>query len=227
MNLFSTDSPIVRFLEKLANVMILNWLMLICCIPIVTIGPAITAVYWVTLKMVRNEEGGIIHDFFHSFRVNLKQGIVVGLIILGISVFFVFDFYYIYQLSQAGGLFDRFIFVVLIFFAAVFIMVVNYVWAILAKFNNTTKQLFKTSFAVAVRHILASFVMGVISAAPLLMLLWSPASFTIAVAFYLFFGIPGIAYLQSIFLVRIFDMYIPKDTDEEDDEEEEPEALPE
>lgn len=227
MNLFNSDSPIVRFLEKLANVMLLNWIMLICCIPIVTIGPAITAVYWVTLKMVRNEEGGLVHDFFHSFRVNLKQGIVVGLIILGIAVFFVFDFYYIYQLTKIGGLFDRFVFVVLFFFAVVFIMVVNYVWAILAKFNNTTRQLFKTSFAVAVRHILASFVMGVISAAPLLMLLWSPASFTIAVAFYLFFGVPGIAYLQSIFLVRIFDMYIPKDTDEEDDKEEEPDALPE
>lgn len=235
MNLFNSDSPIVRFLEKLANVMILNWLTLLCCIPIVTIGPAITAAYWVTLKMVRNEEGGIIQEFFHSFRVNLKQGMVVGLIVLGIAVFFAFDFYYIYQLTQIGGLFDRFVFIALIFFAAVCVMVVNYVWAILAKFNNTTKQLFKTSFAIAVRHILASFVMGVISAAPFLMLFWSPASFTIAVAFYIFFGIPGIAYLQSIFLVRIFDMYIPKDTDEEDDEEndeeddeeEEPEALPE
>ena len=227
MNLFNNNSPIVRFLEKLANVMILNWLMLICCVPIVTIGPAITAAYWVALKMVRDEEGGIVHDFFHSFRVNLKQGIVVGLIILGISIFFFFDFYYIYQLSQAGNLFDRFVFIVLIFFAAVFIMVVNYVWAILAKFNNTTKQLFKTSFAVAVRHILASFVMGVISAAPMLMLLWSPASFTIAVAFYFFFGIPGIAYLQSFFLVRIFDMYIPRETDEDDEDEEETEALPE
>ena len=229
MNLFNTDSPIIKFLEKLANVMILNWIMLICCIPIITIGPAVTAAYWVALKLVRNEEGSIVQDFFHSFRVNMKQGIVVGLIALGVAVFFAFDFYYIYQLTQFGGMFDRFVFGVLIFFAAVFVMVMNYVWAILAKYNNTTKQLFKTSFALTVRHILASFVMGVITVIPVLMLLYTPASFLGAVIFYIFFGIPGIAYLQGIFLVRIFDMYASEDDESEDDESEndETEALPE
>ena len=237
MKFFNLDSPLVRFLEKFANLMLLNWIMIICCLPIITIGPAVTAAYWVAMKMVRDEEGGIVQEFFHSFRMNLKQGIVVGLIIVGVFGFLALDIYYIYQLTQFGGMFDRFIFYILIFFAAILSMIVNYVWAVLAKFNNSTRQLFRTSLALTVRHLIASVVMGAIGLIPVAMLLWSSASFVIGISIYLFVGVPGIAYLQSIFMVRIFDQYIPAagDGDEEEDEEnaeededsEEPEELTE
>lgn len=211
MNLFNMNSPLVRGLEKLANLMILNWIMLICCIPIITIGPAITAAYWVAMKMVRNEEGGIFQDFFHSFRVNMKQGILVGLIVLGVTAALVLEIWWMYQITQFGGLFDRLIYYLLIFITAVFLMTVNYVWALLAKFNNSTKQLFKTARALAVRHIIATVVMGVIALAPVAMLLYSLQTMTFACVFYLFLGIPTVAYLQSIFMVKIFDQYTPSE----------------
>lgn len=218
MKLFSMDSPLMSFLEKLGHIMLLNWLMLICCIPIVTIGPAVTAVYWVTLKMVRNEEGGLVQDFFHSFRVNLKQGIVVGLIIVGIGTALGFELFWMYQIAQLGGTFDKIVFFFFVFLAAVFIMTVNYVWALLAKFNNTTRQLFRTARALAVRHLIATVVMGVISIVPIVMLMYTPASMAIAVLFYLWLGVPAIAYLQSVFMVKIFDMYLPAASDEAEDE---------
>lgn len=217
MNLFKSESPMMRFLEKFANLMLLNWIMLICCIPIVTIGPAVTAVYWVTLKMVRNEEGGLVHDFFHSFRVNLKQGMLVGVIITAIGVLLGLELYWMMQISQEGALYDRLVFFLLLFFTAVFMMTVNYVWPLLAKFNNSTRQLFRTARALAVRHILATIVMGVISAAPVIMLMASPASMTLAAIFYLFLGTPAIAYLQSIFLDKIFAQYMPAEDAAEED----------
>ena len=221
MKIFNMDSPLMRFLEKIANLMILNWLMLICCIPIITIGPAITAAYCVALKMVRNEEGGIFHDFMHSFRLNMKQGIVIGLIVIGVGVALVFEIYWMYQISQFGGTFDKLIYYVLLFLAAVFLMTINYVWALLARFNNTTRQIFKTARALAVRHIIATIVMGVIAAIPVVMMMYSVASLTLAGLFYLWLGIPAIAYLQGIFMMRIFDQYMPKEDTEEI------EALPE
>ena len=223
MKIFNMDSPAMRFLGKFANLMILNWIMIICCIPIVTIGPAITAAYCVALKMVRNEEGGIFHDFMHSFRINMKQGIVVGLIVIGIGLGLAFEIYWMYQISQFGSLFDKLIFYVLIFLAAIFLMTVNYVWSLLARFNNTTNQLFRTARALAVRHIMATIVMGVIAAIPVVMMMYSMASLTLAGLFYLWLGIPAIAYLQGIFMLRIFDQYMPKDEEETD----ETETLPE
>ena len=53
---FNMDSPVMRFLSRLCDLMILNILCLICCIPIVTIGASITALYSVTLKMVKGED---------------------------------------------------------------------------------------------------------------------------------------------------------------------------
>ena len=213
--MFNANSGLMKILEKIANVMLLNWIMLICCIPIVTIGPAITAVYWVTLKMVRDEEGGLVQDFFHSFRVNLKQGMVVGLILTAAGVLLGLEIYWMMQISQEGALFDKLVFFLLVFAAAVVMMTANYVWPLLAKFNNSTRQLFRTARALAVRHIMATIVMGVISATPVIMLMATPASMTLAAIFYLFLGTPAIAYLQSIFLDKIFAQYMPAEEDAE------------
>ena len=68
--LFNLDSPIMVFLSKMADLLILNLLALICCIPIITIGASMTAMSYVTLKMVRDEECYIAKDFFKSFRQN-------------------------------------------------------------------------------------------------------------------------------------------------------------
>ena len=45
--LFSPDSPAIKFLWKAADLIALNLIWLICCIPIVTIGPSTAAMYCV------------------------------------------------------------------------------------------------------------------------------------------------------------------------------------
>lgn len=45
---------------KVADLIILNLLCILCCLPIVTIGPSLTALHYVTMKMVRNEESYIV-----------------------------------------------------------------------------------------------------------------------------------------------------------------------
>ena len=79
-SLFNLDNPIWRFMGKLVDVFILTLLWAVCCIPIITIGPASTAVYYVTLKLVRDEESYTVRSFFKSFKENFKQGSVIGII---------------------------------------------------------------------------------------------------------------------------------------------------
>ena len=55
-------------LSHLADLMILNILTLICCIPLVTAGAAMTALYTMTMRMARNEEGSIVREYFQAFR---------------------------------------------------------------------------------------------------------------------------------------------------------------
>ena len=73
-SLFNLDGPVLQFINKITYSVYLNILWFICCIPIVTAGASTTALFYVTLKIVKNEEGNITKAFFRSFRANLKQG---------------------------------------------------------------------------------------------------------------------------------------------------------
>ena len=68
MKFFNYDSPIMQFLTRLTDLFILNFLFLICSIPIITIGASATALYSVTLKMAKNEESYIFSSFFRAFK---------------------------------------------------------------------------------------------------------------------------------------------------------------
>ena len=55
-NFFNMDNGLFRALGKLADLMLLNILFLVCSLPIFTIGASFTAMYYVTLKLAENEE---------------------------------------------------------------------------------------------------------------------------------------------------------------------------
>ena len=61
--LFNYDNPVWRFIGKLGDLIVLNILWTICSIPIFTIGASTTAVYYVTLKLVRDEDDSTIKAF--------------------------------------------------------------------------------------------------------------------------------------------------------------------
>ena len=56
---FNMDNKFFTFMSRVADLIILNILCIVCCIPIVTIGPSISAMFYVTMKMVRNEESSL------------------------------------------------------------------------------------------------------------------------------------------------------------------------
>ena len=64
---FNPDSPFFQFMNSLAAFIGLNVIFLITCLPIFTIGPALTALYTVTLKEARKEGGYIFSTYFKAF----------------------------------------------------------------------------------------------------------------------------------------------------------------
>ena len=76
------NSSFLKFWDKLIDLLFLNLIMLVCCIPIVTIGPAVTAAYAVLLKMVDDEEGYIYKSYFKYFKSNFKKGMIFGILFM-------------------------------------------------------------------------------------------------------------------------------------------------
>ena len=88
------ENPVIAFLNKMADLILLNLIFLLCCIPVVTIGPAITALYAVSLRSVRYGDGYVIQTFFRSFKQNFKQSFVVGMIGLLFVCLLVIDLFF-------------------------------------------------------------------------------------------------------------------------------------
>ena len=91
--IFDMDNPLWRFLGKLADLMILNIVFLLCSIPIFTIGASLTGVYYVCLKIKEQEEGYIIRNFFKSFKQNFVQSTIIWLIMLALGLLLGTEFY--------------------------------------------------------------------------------------------------------------------------------------
>lgn len=92
--IFNYDNPVWRFIGKLGDLIILNILWIVCSIPVFTAGASATAVYYVTLKLVRDEDDSTIRSFFRSFKSNFKQATAIWLILLAAGIVLGFDFWF-------------------------------------------------------------------------------------------------------------------------------------
>ena len=71
MNPFSINSPVIQFLAKVGDLIILNILTLILSLPIVTIGAATTALHYAVDK-VFTDEGTLLKNYFHAFKIKFQ-----------------------------------------------------------------------------------------------------------------------------------------------------------
>ena len=131
MKLFNLDSPLMQALSRVADIMLLNVLTFICCIPIVTAGASLTAMHYMCLKMARNEETYITRGFFKSFKENFKQATIIWLIQLVVIFVLGYDFFIMYTAEK--GL--HIVLQVLIFIVTILVALTStFVYPILAKF---------------------------------------------------------------------------------------------
>ena len=93
--LFNPDNPVMQFISKIFDLVILNLIFIFSCVPIITVGASISALTYVNLKMVRNEDPYIWQNFWKSFRQNFKQSTLVWLLTLLVCTFLGMDFYII------------------------------------------------------------------------------------------------------------------------------------
>ena len=222
MRFLRIDGPFFRFLEIITNLLLLNLLFLVCSIPIVTIGPSLTATYYVALKIVRKEETGIVKNFFHSFRMNFKQGLILGVGLLLLAAIFVVDIQALTYMITIPEAVSKVLTFVIGFLGLLLAMIAVYIFAVLAQFDNKLSELIKWSAIIAVRHLPVTLVSLVMVAAPLLVFYFFPAFFLQTIfPIILLLGFSGIAYMQSCLLVKVFSYYIPSEDTERAEENEE------
>ncbi len=78
---FSYDGPFLRVLTKIGELIMLDIIFLVCCIPIVTIGPAIISLYYAVVKNIRRDCGNPVREFFSSMKRVIGKGILYTIVI--------------------------------------------------------------------------------------------------------------------------------------------------
>jgi len=160
MKFFSYESKFSQILLKLSSSCVLNLIWFVCSLPVFTIGASTTALYYASLKLVRDEDNHIVSQFFRSFKENFKQATVLWLILLGVGLFLGADGYILYHLRQisAGPAAVLWTLVLAVVIAAtvVYVIVLLYVFPLLASVSNTNTAMLKNAFLIGTHYLFAT-----------------------------------------------------------------------
>ena len=193
----------LRFFHDLFDLMVVNWLWVLCCLPLITIGPATCGLYSVTLKLAREEPVNPAKDFFLGLKRNFKAGLVLELAAVLPLAVAVGDLWFA---LQQEGFMKSLYFALAVLAAMLFLCLIGYCFALQAMFSNTIKQQILNSFKLALiapgRTILiwVILLLPVIAALPM-----APAVLQVIGFLYLVMGFSGPAYGASRILRNIFD----------------------
>ena len=157
---FNPDNPIMEFIAKIFDLILLNLIFIFSCVPIITIGASTSALSYVTLKMVRGEDPYIWQNFWKSFRQNFKQGTLIWIFSILVFIFLGMDFYIIN--SQNTTLFAV-IRMLLWCVCLVALSVFLYVFPIISHFVCSTTQALKNAVFMTFGHLPYTLVMLVIA----------------------------------------------------------------
>ena len=204
MNIFSIDGPLLSKLDRFTDLVGLALITTVCCIPVVTIGASLTAMYSVTMRMAKNEDGKIIKPFFKAFAANFKQSTVVWLFCMLLITVFYGDYYILYQSGlkfsmlanrvvtiASGGL------LLLSLFAA------TYVFPLLAYFDNTIKNTIKNALIMSIFRFKQTLLLIIINLLPMLVGFVYPILWPVA----LVAEFAASSYIASRLYVEIFKYY--------------------
>lgn len=206
--LFRMDSPLMRFLTKIADLMVLNILFCVTSIPLITIGASWTALYSVTLKMVRDEEGSVSRSYFRSFCQNFRQATLLWLGVLVVLALLVLDIRVLN--GMAGGTAPGLLRVGVEILALLGIMVLQYLFPSLARFEASLADTLKNACMMALAHLPKTALMTAAAVGAVWITLINNTTIAVGLMVWPLIGFSLMAFGNSGILRKIFDNYVPK-----------------
>lgn len=206
--LFRMDSPLMRFLTKIADLMVLNILFCVTGIPLITIGASWTALYSVTLKMVRDEEGSVSRSYFRSFRQNFRQATLLWLGVLVVLALLVLDIRVLN--GMAGGTAPGLLRVGVEILALLGIMVLQYLFPSLARFEASLADTLKNACMMAFAHLPKTALITAAAVGAVWITQINNTTIAVGLMVWPLIGFALMAFGNSGILRKIFDNYVPK-----------------
>lgn len=211
MKLLDPDSPIMSFLARVADLVILNVLWLLCCLPVVTAGASTTAMYHVVRHLQEESISSVTRDFFRSFKSDFRQATPVYLLLLIPTAAVVMNAWILSaQSSDVVPVYVRAIWMVS---ALMLTFVVSFVYPVMAYFDDTVWKTLRTAAVLAVAKLPRTVLISAINLLPIIMLFVSLPFFLRSSIFWLLIGGSLTAYLNMLILRPVFKKIIDERPD--------------
>ena len=202
MKLFSMDGKFLSGFNKVTDLVTLNLLWILCCIPIVTIGASTSALYQVSMQIAEDRDSYITRSFFQAFRENFKQATIVWLATLIVGAVLISDMFIVSHFFASSGMSVilglLFVICVLLFAGSL------YFFPVIAYFRNSTKKIFTNSFRLAFGRLGTTLQLFLIGLIPMIVLTLFRDKIIIG-SFLIIVIVPSITvFLKSVLLSKLF-----------------------
>ena len=191
-------SSLGSFLRILCDLMILNLLWLVCSLPVVTVGPASSALCRASLKLARGEQFSTLETWFTAFRRDFLQALVLGLI-------------------GVVGLVMRTVYlVVAVIVSALVLSYWSWVFALHASYENTLGATIKNALSLAFVEPVKTVLIWIGFAVPVVCFLFLPEEAVIYLGWaYILFAVSAPAYFAARSQIKVFDRFDESGTEQQ------------
>ena len=201
-NLFNLDTPLMQMLTRVGDMIIINFLTIICSLPIITAGAAISATHRIMQDFLMDNETTIIRTYFRAFKENFKQATLVWLALVVIIAALLADVFLINLFIQ-GSL--RSFFVILLSAVALIVFAISmYIFPLLTRYRNTLPQHLRNSLILMITKLPRTIGMMALHALPFVILWVSYNLFLQTLIFWLFVGASFTIFMDTFLLKPVF-----------------------
>jgi uncharacterized membrane protein YesL len=205
---FAAESPLLRFLTRVADLMILNLLFLVTSLPVVTLGASLTALCGTAMRIARGTSESTSGDYLRALRRNLRQGTLLGLIVAGL-VLVLAAWWVVLDGFDVPVLVRLILYAVCGVLAVRLTLVALYAFPYLATFDDDLRTVLRNARLMSVRHPFASLALLAVTGLPVVVTVFYPQVTVYGLLWFLV-GFAGVALLDGIVLAGVFATYAPE-----------------
>ena len=204
VKLFSPDSKFMRFMSVLGDLMLLNFIFLLCSIPVVTIGASLTALYTVVFRIVREKDSrGVLAQFFESFRQNFRRATGMWLLLLPAGALLVLD---LMLFSVVTGVM-RWLSILFLLLMVLVLFTAGYAFPLLSQFENGVKTTLKNALFLSLGYLPRTLAVTALNVLPFALLYFNLYLFLYVGFLWVFLYFSSAAYLNARTLEKVFAPY--------------------
>ena len=197
MSVFEEGNPFQGFLNKMTDLLILNLITLLLCLPVITAGAALTAMHYVLLKMVRGEEGYILQSFFRAFKREFRQATIMWFLFMALAALMVST---LTMVLQGGGSYPLWLPSSILVVAVLELICMIYSFAMQSRFDNSVYHTILNAVTLTFAELPSSLEMAVITLVPLIAFIFA----TILLPLLVLFGLSVPCYACAMIYDPIF-----------------------